>query len=253
MEINKDMDLNKVDKNIPIPIYYQLKRIIRQKIEEKEWKPSDKVPSESYLSDYNKISIMTVRQAINELRDERLLYKIRGKGVFVSKPKLERDLSELTSFTEKLIKSGFNIKRKILDLRIVPAASDVAEKLEIKKNADIMQVERLMIDDNTPFYYDINIFPHDLCQNLSREDFYQASIYSLLENKLGLNLDFANLTIEAISCQDHQSKLLKIKNGAPVLHLYQVTHLKAGRPVQIIDAVARNDIFKYTLVRKKAR
>jgi len=247
------MNLNKVDKNIPIPIYYQLKGIIREKIEKNEWKPSDKIPSESYLSDYNKISIMTVRQAINELRAEGLLYKIRGKGVFVSKPKLERDLSELTSFTEKLIKSGLNVKRKILDLRTVPASSYVAAKLEINKNADVMRVERLMINDNTPFYCDVNIFPHDLCHPLLREDFCQSSIYPLLEHKLGLNLGFANLTIEAISCQDHQSKLLKIKNGAPVLHLYQVTHLIGGRPIQIIDAVVRSDIFKYTLVRKKVR
>jgi GntR family transcriptional regulator len=253
MGICKEMNLNKVDKNIPIPIYFQLKGIIREKIESKEWKPSDKIPSESYLSDYNKISIMTVRQAINELRDEGLLYKIRGKGVFVSKPKLERDLSELTSFTEKLIKSGFNIKRKILDVRTVPASSDVAAKLEITKNADVLRVERLMLYDNTPFYYDVNIFPHDLCYPLLRKDFCQSSIYHLLEHKLGLNLGFANLTMEAISSQDHQSKLLKIKNGAPVLHLYQVTHLIGGRPIQIIDVTARNDIFKYTLVRKKTR
>jgi len=247
----KEMNLGKIDKNSSIPIYYQIKGIIREKIEKNEWKPSDKIPSESFLSDYYKISIMTVRQAINELRDAGLLYKIKGKGVFVSKPKLERDLSALTSFTETLIKSGINIKREILDLSTLPAPSDVANKLEIKLNSYIMRAERLMIYDNTPFYYDVNILPYDLCNNLVRKDFCQTSIYVLLEHKLGLNLDFANLTLEAISCPPYQSKLLKIKNGAPVLHLHQVTHLIGGKPVQIIDAFARNDIFKYTLVRKR--
>jgi GntR family transcriptional regulator len=252
-ETHKEMNLAKIDKNIPLPIYYQLKAIIREKIEKQEWKPSAKIPSEAYLSNYNKISVMTVRQAINDLRDEGLLYKIRGKGVFVSQPKLERDLSELSSFTEKLIKRGFNIKRKILDLGISPATSDVAAKLQIAQNADVLRVERLMIYGHTPFYYDVNIFPQDLGHDLSREDFSQSSIYPLLEHKLGLNLGSANLTIEAISCPDHPGKLLKIKNGTPVLHLSQVTHLVGGRPVQIVDALARSDIFKYTLVRKKAR
>ena len=115
IKVHKEMNLKRVDKNNPIPLYYQLKAIIREKIETKEWKASDKIPSEAYLSDYNKISPMTVRQAINELRDEGFLYKVRGNGTFVSKPKLERDLSELTSLTEKLKDSGYNINRKVLD------------------------------------------------------------------------------------------------------------------------------------------
>jgi len=247
------MNLKKVDKNIPIPIYYQLKTIIRGKIEEKEWKPLDKIPSVSYLSDHNKISIMTVRQAINELCDEGFLFKVKGNGVFVSKPKLERDLSELTSLTEKLKCSGHNISRKILDLKTVPAIKNVAEKLEISEDDNVIRIERLMILEGEPFYYDVSFLPHELCHPLLREDFSQNSIYHLLEDKLGVILDYANLTIEAISCQPYHSKLLGVKKGTPLIHLNQVTYLIGGRPIQIIDALARSDIYKYTLVRKKKR
>ena len=105
------MNLKRIDKNSPLALYIQLKALIREKIETKELKPGDKIPSEAYLSKFNQISPMTVRQAINELCDEGFLYKIRGKGTFVSKSKLERDLSELTSLSEKLKENGYIIDR----------------------------------------------------------------------------------------------------------------------------------------------
>ena len=247
------MKLKRVDKNNPIPLYYQLKTIIREMIETKEWKPSDKIPSEAYLSDHNKISPMTARQAINELCDERLLYKVRGNGTFVSKPKLERDLSELTSLTEKLKDSGYTINRKVLGLRTVPATKNVAEKLETNKGEEVIRLERLMTFEDEPFYHEISFLPYELCPPLLREDFSQNSIYHILESRCRMNLDYANLTIEAILCKPYHRTLLRIKKGVPVLHLNQVTYLINGRPVQFVDAVARNDIYKYSLVRKKRR
>ncbi len=247
------MNLKKVDKATPVPLYYQLKMMIREKIENKEWGPSDQIPSESFLSDYHQISIMTVRQAINELRNEGLLYKVKGKGVFVSKPKLERDLSELTSLTEKLINAGLKVERRVLDVSIVPAPSHVAEKLEIHKNDDVIRLERLMSLENRPFYHDINFLPHDLCGTLFKENFGESLIYRLIEDQLGLKLDYANLTFEAIACQDYRCRLLKIKKGSPVIHINQVTYLLGGRPVQLFDALSRSDVFKYSLIRRRPK
>jgi|GEM_PF-1208514 len=252
-ENSKDLSLSKVDKSNPVPIYYQLKEIIKGKIDRKEWQPSDRIPSEAFLSHYNNIGIMTVRQAIKALRAEGVLYKVTGKGIFVSKPRLERDLSELTSFTEKLINNGFNVIRHILNMKTIPADNNAASKLEINEGTTVIQVERLMFYEKTPFYWDINLFPYDQCHSLTREDFSCSSIYPLLENKLGLPLDSANLTIEAIGCKSYQAKLLEVRNGYPVLHLNQVAHLIDGRPIQLLDAIARNDIFKYTLVRRKTK
>jgi GntR family transcriptional regulator len=253
LENSKELSLTKVDKSNPVPLYYQLKEIIKGKIDREEWKPSDKIPSEAFLSNYNNISIMTVRQAIKALRAEGVLYKVIGKGIFVSKPRLERDLSELTSFTERLISDGFNVTRHILNIKTIPSDNNVASKLEISEGSTVIRVERLMFYEKTPFYCDINFFPYDLCHSLTREDFSSSSIYPLLENKLGLPLDIANLTLEAIKCKSYQAKLLQVRNGSPVLHLSQVTHLIDGRPIQLLDAIARNDIFKYTLVRRKTK
>ena len=107
--------------------------------------------------------------------------------------------------------------------------------------------------EDEPFYHETSFLPYELCPPLLREDFSQNSIYHILESKYGLNLDYANLTIEAILCKSYHRKILRIKKGAPVLHLNQVTYSIDGRPVQFVNAVARSDIYKYSLVRRKRR
>jgi GntR family transcriptional regulator len=247
------MNLKRVDKSHSISLYYQLKLIIREKIESKEWKPSDKIPSEATLCDYNKISPMTVRQAINALCEEGFLHKVRGKGTFVAKRKLERDLSELSSLTEMLKDEGYRVNRKVLDLCKIPATKNIADKIGIKKGDDVLRIERLMLLEKEPFYYEIGYLAFGLCPDLSREHFSQHSIYTIIENICGLNIDYAHLNMEINSCKAEHSAFLKVKEGTPVLYLDQIIYLVGDRPVHFVEAVTKGEKYKYTIFRKRRR
>ncbi|MEI6157324.1 MAG: GntR family transcriptional regulator, partial [Atribacterota bacterium] len=76
-----------LDRKTPIPLYYQLIEMIRKQVETSVLSPGVTIPSERELSEKYHISRPTVRQAIQELVHEGLLYRERGKGTFVSKPK----------------------------------------------------------------------------------------------------------------------------------------------------------------------
>ncbi len=73
-----------IDKNSPIPIYYQLKELIMKKIENREYKPGDRLPTEQELCEIFNISRTPVRQALNELNYEGILYRRPGLGTFIS-------------------------------------------------------------------------------------------------------------------------------------------------------------------------
>ncbi|HIH96353.1 MAG TPA: extracellular solute-binding protein [Thermoplasmata archaeon] len=73
-----------IDKNVPIPIYYQLKQMIKKKIEKGEFKPGDRLPTEHKLCDMFGISRTPVRQALTELTREGILYRKPALGTFVS-------------------------------------------------------------------------------------------------------------------------------------------------------------------------
>lgn len=247
------MNLKRVDKSHSISLYYQLKLIIREKIESNEWKPSDKIPSEAFFCHYNKISPMTVRQAIKALCDEGFLYKVRGKGTFVAKRKLERDLSELSSLTEMLKGEGYKVKRKVIDLGTIPAPKNIADKLGIKKGNDVLRIERLMLIEQEPFYYEIGYLNFELCPDLSKEYFSQHSIYNIIEKICGLNIDYAHLNMEINSCKAEHSVFLKVKEGSPVLYLDQTIYLVGDKPVHFVEAVTKSEKYKYSIIRKRKR
>lgn len=247
------LDLKKVNRGAPLPIYHQIKDIIREKIRTGDWKPGGMIPSEPELSKYFQISKMTVRQAISALSDEGLLIRIRGKGTFVAKPKIQRDLSYLTYFTEQIRESGFVIETKLQRSEIVEASQEIAEKLEIKKGEPVIKLQRLREIEGSPFYIETCYFPHSSCQLLLDQDLSQHSIHYFIENQLGFSIDYAVMEIEAIAASPKQSLQLNVKKGTALLLIKQITFLSNGRPIQLVEAVSRSDKFKYSLTRRKKR
>ncbi|MCX5908040.1 MAG: GntR family transcriptional regulator [Deltaproteobacteria bacterium] len=243
----------KVDKRIPIPAYYQLREILREKIANKEWKLGEKILSETELSEIHGINRMTVRQAILELCREGLLYREKGKGTFVAKHKVERDLSDLDSLTSYLQSLNLTVKTKVLEFKAVPASKKVAGKLAIPTGAKAFRLVRLRFLNQTPFFLETSFLPIALCPQLIEDDLAQNSLYDLLENKYGLHLDSADVLIEAISADGSAEQHLRVKKGGPLVRLEQVTYLDRHQPIQYLEAISRSDKYKYHLIRQRRK
>lgn len=76
--------MSDIDKSVPIPLYYQLKQMIKRDIEKGKYKPGDRLPTEQELCERFDISRQPVRHALTELVYEGILYRKPGRGTFVS-------------------------------------------------------------------------------------------------------------------------------------------------------------------------
>jgi len=114
-----------------IPKYYQLANIIRQEIDNGDYDPHDAILSERQLEKQYNLSRPTIRQAINLLERQGYVYRIHGKGTFVSPPKLQKGLLELTSFSEDMRSRGLTPGQKILAFGYVRPDKKTAQHLEI--------------------------------------------------------------------------------------------------------------------------
>lgn len=76
--------MSEIDKTVPIPLYYQLKQMLKRDIEEGKYEPGDRLPTEQELCDTFEISRQPVRHALTELVYEGILYRKPGLGTFVS-------------------------------------------------------------------------------------------------------------------------------------------------------------------------
>src|SRR6059058_1119123 len=134
--------MNAIYRNSPLPLYFQLKEIMRERIRSDEWKPGDLIPSERELSEKYGISRMTARQAITELVNEGLFYREQGKGTFVSHLKISQQLIRLTGFTEDIRARGQRPDTKVLSATMCPADESTAERLRIKTGQLIFCLRR---------------------------------------------------------------------------------------------------------------
>ena len=120
-----------IDRHSKLPFYQQLYEILRGKIQRGEWQPGDLIPAESDLIDSYQVSRNTVRQVLDMLVNEGLIYRQRGRGSFVAHPTLEQSMTRIVSFTEDMHQRGFNPGTKVLSASLSPAVENIAEKLNL--------------------------------------------------------------------------------------------------------------------------
>ena len=148
-----------------VPLYCQLKNIILEKIEKGEYKEDTKIPSEQDLCEQYNISRPTVRQAINELTNNGHLYKLKGKGTFVSKRKSSINIKNYTGFTDSILDSLEPDKKEILSITSV-TARDVAKLTEIfslkSDNAQFHSITYLNVSNGEVFSVNTSYIPESL-------------------------------------------------------------------------------------------
>jgi GntR family transcriptional regulator len=236
-----------LNKNIPIPLYYQLKTILLEYIRERHSNIEEPIPTEVEISEYFGISRPTVRQAINELVVEGYLYRVKAKGTFIAKPKIAQDfLSTLDSFNNEMRKKGLVPSTKILQKEIIKCDEKIGEILKLEPGSDVIMLTRLRSANNEPIVFVITYVPYSVCPALMESDLQNESLYEIIEKENGKLIANATRSLECIIAGEFESKLLNIEKGAPVQYFESVVYLEDGTPVEYSLAKYRSDRSKFT-------
>lgn len=236
-----------INKQSPIPKYYQLAEILREKIASGELKPGEQIPTERELCEKTGISRMTVRQAIAYLIRDGLLVARPGIGTFVAEPKFAYDPLHLLGFTEEMMHEGTVATSRVLEQAVVTPPAPVANGLQLGSAARTVKIVRLRISEGTPLLLETVYLPYALCPGLEQEDLADQSLYALLESKYDLRLSHARQTLEPTVANQYEAELFGIPIGMGMILLEGVTFTEVGRPVEYFKAIYRGDRFKFEL------
>lgn len=239
-----------INKNSPIPIYYQLEEHIRDLIEKGELKPGDSLPAEREYAEKYQISRMTVRQAFTKLVNEGYLYRMQGKGTFVAERKIEQALHGLTSFTEDMKARGLVPGSQLIHFEIIPATGTIAKQLSIKEYGPVYEIQRIRLADDVPMALETNYISANLIKGLT-EKIVNQSLYAYMEGQLQLTIDHASQIIESSVANQSEAGYLKVKKGAPVMLIQRNTFLEDGTPVEYVKSVYRADRYKFMIQMKR--
>ncbi|MFV0309227.1 MAG: GntR family transcriptional regulator [Desertimonas sp.] len=190
--------------------------------------PGSLLPSESELSTEFSVSRVTVRRALELLRDDGLVGARQGFGWFVAGAPLRQELDRLGTIEDQLEASGRRAERRVLEFEFTSPPAHVAGLLGTDCT---LRVKRLNLADGEPFAIVTVWCPAGLGASLSRDDVEARPFYELL----GVELRGATQTIGADSIERADADLLVVPVGSPVLRCERLTTDTGGRPVLVSE------------------
>ncbi len=233
-----------VDRNSPVPLYFQVAQHLEQLIESGDLPTGTRLENEIDLADQLGLSRPTMRKAIEYLVDRGLLVRKRGVGTQVVHAKVRRQV-ELTSLYDDLAKTRRDPSTRVLSFAVEPAPGSLAVELGIPEGTPVYVFERLRYAEAEPLALMRNHVPADLLP-LTPEDLQAQGLYNLLRTS-GINLRIAKQSIGARAATAADARALRETKGAPLLTMVRAAYDDQGRAVEHGDHLYRASRYSFDL------
>jgi len=235
-----------VDVGSPVPLYHQIADVLRQRIAEQTYTPDTRMPSETDLCREFDVSRATIRQAVGELVDAKLVARGRGRGTVVL-PRASQmlgqqfrgSLADLLKETRRARATSVEVER---DAELPPRIATLLE-LDVPTGT-VVQRRRTM--DDVPFAHTLNYLPPDIGRLLTRKDLQKDSVLWLLIRR-GVEVAHARQSIRARGCDPGVADQLGVAPGSPVLFVERLVLTMDSKPVELVQSWYRGDAYEYTV------
>jgi GntR family transcriptional regulator len=228
----------------PVPLYFQLAEILKERIEAGRWPAGGRFPSERELSDEFAISRTVIRPALELLQSDGQLVRIKGRGTFVTPPKVAwriRGLARLMS----------GAREPDVDVRILSASEqraepDVREVLELEPDVTVVQATVVVLSGGSPVYMSNSFIASSRMPNLSAvlaAGPGEAAARTAADG--GPELVSASATVATAFVSQWEATQLELSAGDPCFLIRYVERIRQGdraRPVEFARIVFRSDV-----------
>lgn len=236
-----------LDERSPVPLYYQLQEIIRERIESGQWGPGAQLPPEAELCKEFNLSRGTVRQALADLVREGKLNRRRGKGSFVSAAKISQDLRGLSGFSAYAREMlGSELGNRLISVKLEQSDQSLASKLEVEPGTEVTIVRKVKTAGDRPFFITTSYIPCKLCPGLEKDDHSTGSLVALIQSKYGYKMEKVKGWFEPVLTREYEASLLEVERGSPALLYERVRYTGEGKPFMMSKNVIRGDMCRLT-------
>lgn len=234
-----------VDRSSPLPLHYQLKQIVLDKIERGEWKPGELIPGEAELQEMYGLSRITVRQALTDLVYEGRLTRHRGRGTFVAQPKFEHNPAQHRGFNHYLTQQGLTPGWKVLKADWDKPSAEVRKQLALAPEARTYCVRRLRLANDEPIGYLMAWLPEAIATQINSDALTEGESLRYLRHLPAMHHSRAERSLEAVAAGAVEAKLLRIRKGVPIMKIERLIRAQDGAPIEYLIALYRGDRLKY--------
>lgn len=235
------------------PLYVQLANALQNFITLEKLKPGDILPSEMVLANENQLSRATVIKAFDTLIDRGVVTRRQGKGTFVNARPMERQLPELTSFSEHVYGLGLAPGSTLLSFELIPAdaperPASVFDAEPSSQSEGLVRVERLRTVGEDKVGIHRTLIPADVAERVGLTEPAAAhtdfSLYDSLR-KAGVFLDSGEESLRAINADAHDAELLGVDEGTALIEVVRASRDASGRLIEVVRARYLGTKYRY--------
>lgn len=239
-------DLDAFTPQPAIALHHQIKEDLFLHLRSGRWPPGFELPTEESLCKHYGVSRGTLRRAISDLVTEGYIERHRGRGSFVSRPKLESGVvGSYKSF--RVVGPPLDPGGRVLACRRVRAVKDVAAMLEREAGQSIWRLERVRFTAGVPVSLQTSFIPVDLCPDLARHDLRTRHLIDVLRDEFGVQLVSAVEYVEPTVADGYAAKALRVPARTPLFQIERITSALSGSVAEYRRAVLRGDVYRYRI------
>ena len=229
-------------------LHQQLYHYIRRAVETGEYQKDQMIPSENKLCSTFGISRTTVRNVLTQLVTEKVLYRIPGKGTFVSGPRIAALSIACKGIREQLEEMGYQTDTVLLSKDKITADGSIAEQLRLPQGSRVFVVRRLRHVNETPLSLHTSYIPAEFCPGLLSDDLENKALCNILEREYGIVPTRGEESLETTNAAAVEAKLLEVRPGAGLLYLECTMYSGKDEPYLLDKVLFRGDSVKLKFV-----
>lgn len=242
----------KIDKNSPIPVYYQIETDLKKRIMRQEWEVGGRLPGEVELAEQYDVSRITLRQALAELEKDGVIRKERGKGTFIA----SNPTPYVNSLSYAVVSKGYlfrpsdgpAVTAQLLEKRLVTELfPSVAEHLTLSRSDSAVYIKRLYLIDGRPIAINRSYLPADLVPGMESRDMVNGSVLETIQEHYGLTADRVEDCIEGVRATPGDCALLRCFHDTPLVLVEGTSFLAGGRPMEYSNTLWSGDSVRFHL------
>lgn len=240
-----------MDRRSYIPYYRQIFDQVKRMIQSQNLGAGEPFLSEGELAQSLGVSKMTVRQAFQFLRQEGLLIIEKGRRPTIGSGRAERNFQELRGFSGEMSRRGMKPSSKVLEAGYIEPDPDVAKALSLQSGEKAFRLRRLRYTDDRLVGLEIIHLPARMFPGLQGINLETQSLYSVMETRYGIMVDWSEEELEAVPAAPQEAKLLQVRPGTPLFLMRRTVYTVDGRAVEYGTSLFRGDRYSAIVVSRR--
>lgn len=211
-----------------------------------------RLPPEPDLAKQLGVSRATLREAMRTFETQGLLRRKQGSGTYVTRTShvIESGLEILESIETLAKRIGLEVHMGELSIETRSATQEEYKSLKIGPESLVIQISRVIMAENRPVAYLVDILPENVLQPEKLEQGFTGSILDILLKDLSPSPYLSRTDINADTASSEIAKLLGIQRGAVLLRFVADLFATDGQAIDHSISYFLPGYFRFHVIRR---